>query len=267
MTEEGGKVAWAVDDGIGILTLNAPPHNYLEEPEFVPLDTLRSWIEEDPSLDASECRPKVDGLVLRGKGRHFCAGADRQTLLENAADPDRLADMMRRGHKLLEYIEGLPVPVVAAVRGACLGGGLELALAAHFRICAENTIFSFPETGLGLMPGLGGTVRMPLHAGKGRSLSMILCGTTIGVRKAEELGIVDRIVPKGDEVSASIEFIRALIRGRSGKVVRSVVRAVNNSFVLHRDEAFAEETRMFVSLAHDEYLRRRAEETGENGGV
>lgn len=282
MTGNTRMVEWTVEDGIGILTLNAPPHNYLEDPELVPLETFRNWIEGDPKgapvadgcagddgspkdgHGTDECVPKVDGLVIRGKGRHFCAGADKDVLLENAADPEGLAEMMRRGRRFLDYVESLPVPVVAAVRGACFGGGLELALAAHFRVCAENTMFSFPETGLGLMPGLGGTVRMPLHAGKGRSLSMILCGTTVGARKAVELGIVDRLVPKGEEFTVSIELIRGLIRGLPRKVVRSVVRAVNNSFSLSQEEAFAEETRMFVSLARDEYLRRRTEEPEEN---
>jgi enoyl-CoA hydratase/carnithine racemase len=131
---------------IGLLTLNNPPQNYLTEPEFIPASELKKWIEDNG----------LKGLVITGSGRHFSGGAQLESVFSMAADEERMEGRMARGKELLRYIEELDIPVAAAISGVCFGGGLEIALACHIRICSENSLFAFPETNQGLMPGLGG---------------------------------------------------------------------------------------------------------------
>ena len=132
-------------DGIGTLVLSNPPHNSFDQPLFAE----RSLVER--VLD----HPGQKALILQGEGRHFSHGADPAQLREQLRGP-AFQHEMDRGKELLALIADAPVPILALVRGGCLGAGLEIALCCHFRFAAASALFGFPEVGLGLIPGFGG---------------------------------------------------------------------------------------------------------------
>lgn len=197
------------DGDVGVLILDAPPRNVMDGPFFAAL--------------ASMCRdvlPRLDlaGLVVRGRGRHFSAGADVGQLHRAASsgDPGTLAalDGNRAAFGALEL---LPYPTVAAVDGACLGSGLELALACGFRLATSSALFATPEATFGLIPGCGGTVRLPERVGVSTALDMILTGRFLDAGEALSLGLVDALVPRDDLGPAAARLVRRLAveRGRT----------------------------------------------------
>lgn len=141
--------------------------------------------------------PEVRVLVVSGAGeKSFVAGADiREMSAMSAAEAQAFSRSFQRG---LDLLERSPKPVIAAINGYALGGGCELALACHLRIAAENAILGQPEVNLGLIPGAGGTQRLPRLVGRGRALEMILTGETVNAAEAYRIGLVNRVVPQGD---------------------------------------------------------------------
>jgi len=158
----------------------------------------------------------IKGVVLRsGKPDGFIAGADIEqfTMLRTAADAERLS---RMGQELLGRLESLRVPVVAAIHGACLGGGLEIALACRYRICTDHpkTTFSLPEVQLGIIPAMGGTQRLPRRVGLQAALDMILTGRSVRAKRALQMGLVDEMVHPAILREIAIDRARALGDGR-----------------------------------------------------
>lgn len=240
-----GHITWEVANGIGILSPGPPPDNLLAAPAFIP-------VSEFVSLTSL---PELRGLIIHGQGRHFSAGADLKSLFTEPAE--RLPDRLNEGKELLEKIATLPFPAIAAIRGACFGGGLEIALACHIRICTENALFAFPEVNHGLLPGLGGTVRVPLTAGRMHALALILGGDVVNAGEALAMGLVDRIVPGRDALGAAVELLDKMTRGRKPEVIRAVMQSIRNAITLSPDQAMREETALFAELAKAEASRRK----------
>lgn len=233
---------------IGIITIDNPPENYLSEPEFIPAEILRDWIGKS----------RIKALMIRGTGRHFSAGADPDRIFR---DPSRLPELeqdLNRGKELLDFLESLTIPVAAAIQGVCFGGGLEVALACHIRFCSENALFAFPETNHGLIPGLGGTIRLQERISFRKSLEMILGGDMIEAAIAKEIGLVDEIFPAGTLFDSTQALLEKMTAGRSVQVIRSVIKALQNARSLPLEEAMKEESRMFCELAREESRRRLA---------
>ena len=226
-------------DSIGLLTIDNPPRNCLADPDFLEIDDLMRWISD----------PALKGIIVTGTGRHFSAGADLDALGKLARDHGRLLSGMRRGKEILSCLERAEVPTVAAIEGACFGGGLEIALACHIRVCGETSIFAFPEVNHGLVPGMGGTVRLPALSGLGRAMHMILGGDTIDAERARSMQLVDYIAPSRKVLNFSFELMKKMVDGRTVEVVRSVVRSLNNALVMDIAEAMESETRIFCDLA------------------
>lgn len=150
------------------------------------------------SIDAAEADPAVVAIVLCGSGSTFCAGAD---IAEFAS-----GDMGDPSHpELLNRIEACSKPVIAAITGVCLGGGLETALACHYRIADPSARFALPEVTLGILPGAGGTQRLPRLTGAREALALMTTGRTINAGRALEFGVIDRVVD-GDVVAAALEL-------------------------------------------------------------
>lgn len=243
-------ISWEVTGSTGVLTLGPPPGNLLAEPEFVPLDLLQKWTSA----------PGLKGIVIHGSGRHFSSGADLERLYTHIRSGKDLAEMMNSGKRVLNHIENLGLPVMAAISGTCFGGGLEIALAANIRICAENALFAFPETGHHLLPGLGGTVRLPHLIRASSAMQMILHGDVVNAEEALSLGLVDRIVPKKELLQYSLSLMGKMTATRPVEVVRAVMTALKNADTLSREDAMKEETRLFCELALREAQRRKTEE-------
>jgi enoyl-CoA hydratase/carnithine racemase len=193
-----------VEDRVGHLVLSRPPGNLMDAAFFRDLDV---WVRKELP-DAS-----LGALVVYGAGRHFCAGADVDALVkevERGRDGGgALPDLLLRNLRSLEVLENLGIPVIAAVRGACLGLGMELALACPLRVAAATAVFGLPETTFGLLPGCGGVVRLREIAGRAEAARLILCGGRFDADRAHDLGIVHRVVPSGRVVDEALGMARA----------------------------------------------------------
>jgi 3-hydroxyacyl-CoA dehydrogenase/enoyl-CoA hydratase/3-hydroxybutyryl-CoA epimerase len=207
--EEPGSLTYA--EGIAWLVLDDPAKK---------VNTLSSrlfeWFGERIDELARE-RPR--GLViLSGKPDGFIAGADIEELLA-AQSKDEVLDLLGRGHDLLLRFETLPFPTVAAIHGACLGGGLELALACRYRVATEHpkTKLGLPEVQLGLIPGMGGTQRLPRLVGVPDALDLILTGKQLDARRAKKLGLVDATCHPTDLHQAAVRLLD--LKGPARKAV------------------------------------------------
>ncbi len=200
------------------------------------------------ALDAAEEADEVRCVVVCGAGRAFAAGADVARLREMTAG-DVLAG--ERGQRW-QRLRAARVPVIAAVHGWCLGGGCELALTCDIVLAAENARFGLPETGLGLIPGAGGTQRLPRVAGRSLALEMILGGRTLSAREALQHGICARVVaPEALEREALA--LAARIAARPAVAVRLAREAVQLAFETPLEAGLREERRLFaLAFASDD---------------
>lgn len=199
-----------VANGIATLTINRPDAmNALNE------DVL-SQLEEAFARSVSD--PAVRGIVIAGSGKAFVAGADIRFFVRNieAGRIDRIKAFTERGQALLRAIETCPKPVVARVHGLALGGGVELALACHHIVATAKASFAFPETGIGICPGLGGTQRTTRRVGRGLAKWLVLTGQTVSAVEGLRIGLVD-MVETHDALDASIAEIIRSGRGREGR--------------------------------------------------
>jgi len=244
--ESINRVEWEVSDGIGIITLNNPPENYLYDPEFIPLETLRKWTSN----------PRLKGLLIHGKGKHFSAGGDMNRLFEMIEKELDNQQNVEAGDRVIQHLIELDLPMVAAIHGVCFGGGLELALASHIRVAGEHSLFALPETSHGLLPGMGGTVRLPSIVGEGRAFQMILSGDMINSEEALLIKLIDFIVPGNEVFDYAFRLIRKMTGDLSIQVIRAVVKTLRNAVTLPEEEAIHEETRIFCELAREEAKRR-----------
>ena len=147
-------------------------------------------------LDRLESEPQILGaVIISGKEDNFIAGADIRSFME-VRDKEEILDLIREGQALFSRLESLAKPVVAAIHGACAGGGLELALACHYRLATrhKSTSFSLPEVQLGLSPGLGGTQRLPRLVGLTKGLELILSGKNVYPEAARKMGLIDATI-------------------------------------------------------------------------
>jgi enoyl-CoA hydratase/carnithine racemase len=234
------------DKFIGFIELNDPPQNYIPFPDFIEVEKLNEFILSN----------QLKGLIIKGVGRHFSAGANQENLFEMATKPDLLLSRIEKGVKLLDYIESLEIPVVSSITGACFGGGLEIALASHFRICSEKSLFAFPESSINLMPGLGGISKFLRTSSDNVSLFYLLSGEIINAQKALELKLVDHISYEVKPEEFALQLMNKMVKGKPLKVINSIIRSVNNYYKLPYSQALKEETKMFCELAEDESKRR-----------
>ena len=161
------------------------------------------------ALDKAVASSEVAVVAITGSGeKAFCAGADVRELSE--VPPEQVMETNLRGHAVFDAIEGLNKPVLAVINGDALGGGLELALACDIRLAVENARLGLPEVGLGVIPGWGGTYRLPAVVGTGRAREMILTGRKVESAEALDMGLVSQVVMAGDLQEAMHEVARDL---------------------------------------------------------
>ena len=233
------KIEYSIIDSIGILTLNNPPENFLENPDFLNLKYFKKWVKES----------KIKGLIIIGKGRHFSSGADIKSLYSFASKKSRFKRKIIKGQKILSFIENLDIPTVSAINGACFGGGLEIALSTHFRVSSENAMFSFPEADLGLIPGLNGTMRIAKLINRGRALELLLSSDIITADKAFSIGLVDYVVPKNETLNFSESLLKKLTGQKPIEVINYIIKSLNNSRNIDIKKAMKREMIFFCKLA------------------
>ena len=222
-----------------ILTLSNGKENYLIEPEFVKLTDLQKWTDDT----------ELKGVIIRGLGRNFSAGASINDLINLARDNSQLSQKIEAGKQILDFIEDLNIPVVASINGVCFGGGLEIALACHMRIASENALFAFPETNLGLIPGLGGIYRITQLLGNHYVYELVLEADMLNATNAKEIGLIDYISETKDAFELSHFKIKNLTNDRSKEVICSAMQAIRNAETMNRVDALKIETELFCKLA------------------
>lgn len=201
----------AVQNGIGLITLNNPPVNSFSPKVAEALDQCLTECLENAQVKA---------IVITGAGKIFVAGADIPYLLKltRAGDAQGTIAFLERAHAIVNRIESSPKPVVAALNGDALGGGCELAMACHARICTKNTKLGLPELKLGVLPGMGGTQRLPRLIGLQDAVASILGSKNIPSAKALKSGLVDFVVNKPDElIPAAGKYALDIVAGKIPK--------------------------------------------------
>lgn len=168
-------------------------------------------------------------IIVTGSGeKAFVAGADISEFADFTVDEG--THLAANGQKILfDFVENLSTPVIAAVNGFALGGGLELAMACHFRVASDNAKMGLPEVSLGVVPGYGGTQRLTQLAGKGRAMEMIMTAGMIDANKALNYGLVNHVVPQ-DQLLELCDTIAAKIIKNSSVAISAAIRAVNANF-------------------------------------
>jgi enoyl-CoA hydratase len=226
-----------IADRIGTITLNHPPSNVLSTPVLQELDRVFGTMEGAEAVRV---------IIFTAAGRFFCPGADIKELaqLQRAAQG---AELSARGQALLNRIERFDKPVIAAINGACLGGGLELAMACHMRIAAFVAQFGLPEVKLGLIPAFGGTQRLPRIVGPSKAAELILTGQTIGADEALRIGLVSRVVPL-PELLPQAQQLGNTITNMSRTAIQSALRAIRAGLDAPLAEGLAREAELFAML-------------------
>jgi enoyl-CoA hydratase len=234
-----------LQDGVLWVFINRPSKlNALNAATIRELETVVTRVEDDN---------EVFGLVITGSGdRAFVAGADISEL--NQLSPVEAKEFALRGQALFFRIERLCKPVIAAVNGFALGGGCELAMACHMRIAGTNAVFGQPEVKLGLIPGYGGTQRLPRLIGKGRALELLLSGRNVKAEEAERIGLVNQVCDPG-ELVAVVEKLMVQILANGPLAVGHCIEAVNHGLEMSLDDACLLEATLFAVGAASDQMR------------
>ncbi|MHA2029262.1 MAG: enoyl-CoA hydratase/isomerase family protein [Candidatus Kariarchaeaceae archaeon] len=231
------------DEGIAIITFTREKAlNALNNETVKELEQIINTVEENSSIRV---------LVFQGSGKAFIAGADitefkGRTVVETKTFSQYLQNVYNR-------IEKLPLPMIAAINGYCLGGGLELAMACDFRIASTKAIFGQPEIKLGLIPGAGGTQRLPRLIGKTMAKELILLGESINAEKALSIGLVNTVVDPEKLVMTAMEYAQKLTRG-SRFAITQAKEAVNRGIEMAWLDALELESDLFVlCYSHEDF--------------
>ncbi len=238
-------VLFAQEDAAVILTLNRPEALNAFTPEV--LDLL------DAYLTRAEHAPDVRVLVLTGSGeKAFCVGADLKARQQELAGAEPSHDpFAARVQRVFGHIEGLSRPVIAAINGYALGGGLELALTADLRVAAEEARFGFPEAKVGSMPGAGGTQRLPRVVGPSRAKELMFVADHIDAAEAHRIGLVNRVVSRADLMAKTLDLAR-VIGSRAPLALAAIKRSVDRAGGEERERGLAFEGAQFAAVRTSE---------------
>jgi enoyl-CoA hydratase/carnithine racemase len=229
----------AREDAVAVVTLNRPPANAISEALMRELDAALTEIEADGGVRA---------VVITGAGdRIFCAGAD----LGSAFSGGDVSEFIRFGNRVLRRIERFPKPLVAALNGHALGGGCEIAMACHLRILKDGARMGQTESNIGIIPGYGGTQRLPRLIGRGLALEHLLLGTQIPAAECLRIGLVNRLAREGETLADALALARDLAK-RPPVATRLIIEAVDDGLPVGIDAALEVETRAFAEVIRTE---------------
>jgi enoyl-CoA hydratase len=254
------NIRYTVEDHIATLVIDHPPVNAFN---------TQTATELGDAVDELLANPDVKVIIITGGGQlAFVAGADIgeiNAILKSSDPVANLAAASKKGHDLFNKIEQAPKPIIAAINGVCLGGGLELAMSCHIRIAGDRVRLGQPEINLGIIPGYGGTQRLPRRVGRGKATEMILSGDQITAQEAKALGLVNIVVP-GDAVMRQAKGLAGKLVAKSAVAMAAALRAINTGYDLPLEEGLAKEREQFGALAASEdapegvnaFLQKRA---------
>lgn len=234
----------SIEDRIATLTIDHPPANAFN----------KQVVEElDSAFDEVTADNEVKVIIITGAGQFFVAGADINEICALKDKEDEAMAFLKKGQSLMNKIEASEKPVIAAINGRfALGGGNELAMACHIRIAEDGVRLGNPEINLGIMPGWGGTQRLPRLVGKGKALEMLLTGDHITAQEAYRIGLVNKVVPTGRVIAEAKGLARKLVTTRSKLPMATILRAVNEGLEESLEDGLQIEAEQFVSLQGSE---------------
>ncbi|WP_027589059.1 enoyl-CoA hydratase [Pseudomonas sp. RL] len=231
------KIQLAMHGHTALLTIANPPANTWDRESLAALEQLIGQLNDDPNVYA---------LVVTGQGdKFFSAGAD----LKQFADGDKtaareVAELFGRAFTALSQFRGVSI---AAINGYAMGGGLECALACDIRIAEEQAQMALPEASVGLLPCAGGTQNLPWLVGEGWAKRMILCGERVNAQKAERIGLVEEVVPRGEALAFALQLAER-VHAQSPSSVSRCKRLVMNARSAPHAQGWAAERDLFVEL-------------------
>jgi enoyl-CoA hydratase len=239
------NVNLGIEGRTAIITIDHPPANAFD---------TQTVTELDAAFDECLTNDQVKVIIITGAGQFFVAGADINEI-NKLKGYDDAHQVVRAGQALFSKVEKSKKPVIAAINGrACLGGGNELAMACHIRIAEDSVQFGQPEIKLGIMPGWGGTQRLPRLVGKGRALELILGGGNIKAQEAFRIGLVNKVVPVGSVIREAKRWARVLSMW-GAVAMGAILQAVNEGLEMTLEEGIEHEADLFAQLAETEDMR------------
>ncbi|HLA27114.1 MAG TPA: enoyl-CoA hydratase-related protein [Syntrophales bacterium] len=221
------NILFTVEEGIATITFNRPKA----------MNAMNSETMSELFDVAGVCKndENVKVLILTGAGeKAFVAGADISEMQDMR--PAAALSFMEKGNETLRLIETMPKPSIAAVNGYALGGGAEISMACDVRFASENAVFGQPEISLGMMPGWGGTQRLPRLIGMGRAKELIMGGAHIDAKRAFEVGLVNRVLP-ADQLMAEAKKFAVKLAGLGGFALKMIKQSINFGYDLSLDNA------------------------------
>ena len=241
----GQNVKIAVEDRIAVVTIDHRPVNALN----------RQTLEElGQAMDAIAGDPAAKVVVLTGNGSlAFVAGADIKEVSQ-LGSAEAAKAMAALGQSVFLKIQRLSKPVIAAINGVCLGGGCELAMACHLRISGDRARFGQPEINLGIIPGWGGTQRLPRLIGRAKAIEWILTGEMYSAQEALRLGLVNQVVPQDQVLKVAKDFARK-IASKGLVAIRQSLTAIEEGLGLPLEQGLAREAEAFGLVAASEDSR------------
>jgi enoyl-CoA hydratase len=231
------KVNMRVENQIAYITITNPPANALDQQTLQELEQV---------INAVECDSEIKVVVLTGEGKMFIAGANIKefTFIDNE---NLGTEFAQKGQKVFQKIEQLKKPVIAMINGACLGGGLELAMACHIRIAADTAKLGLPELNLGLIPGFGGTQRLVRLTNRGKATELVLTSDIIDGNEASLIGLVSKSVPL-HELDSTAKQMAEKISAKSSGSIEAALSAIDQGIVFGQEKGYFSEAELFGSL-------------------
>lgn len=222
------------DGNAAIITINRPPANALSFELIREIGNLLDQIEQDSEVRA---------VLIHGEGRFFSAGADIKefTEIDNGEEFSRLAE---NGQDVFEKVENFPKPIIAAIHGAALGGGLELAMACHIRLVSENAKLGLPELQLGLIPGFAGTQRLPRLVGTAKAAEMLFTSDPLSGHDAVKWGLANQVFPEEQLLENAKEMVQK-IAAKSPIALKATIELLQFSKTPHFYEGVRQEAKKF----------------------
>lgn len=238
------NLKYGVQDRVAVIMLDHPPVNAFNTATMSDLEA---------AFDEATADSNVKVIVITGAGQFaFVAGADLNEVKELAQDPAAATAFIKKGQKVFSKIEASRKPVIAAINAAAAGGGLELALACHIRIAADKARLGAPEITLGIIPGWGGTQRLPRVVGRAKATEMILTGDMITAQEAYRIGLVNKVVPSTAVVKEAMNLAKK-IASMGALAIGAAMDAIEASTRLPLEEGLGRELANFSDLmgSHD----------------
>ena len=236
---------WSFQDRIATITIERPPANALSSGLLLELSAV---------LDEIEPNGEIGVIIIHGEGRFFSAGADIKEFT-TVTSADGFANLGKYGQDLFDRMEKFPKPIIAAIHGAALGGGLELAMACHIRYVSENAKLGLPELQLGLIPGFAGTQRLPKYVGVARAAEMLFTSEPISGIEAVQYGLATRSFPENQLLDETYKLAGKIAKKSPGSI-RAAIELLNYA----KTEEFYEGTKREAELFGEVFVSKDAKE-------